>query len=632
MANISKDFAGLAAHTIRRDAKLKRVQSRYEEMSRLQYRLPPPLLDFEWMRPVTTASPYLALKGATNALSNLKDSLEIHPISVLAALQRLGFLGDDESKAAAILANQWETALRWQLQRSGKRGHSFASDAVWSVSVYDEVVGQLIHLPTEFKAKPIGRRQKPALHFGDWSLRIVDPKSVYVTYSDYMVESVLSVNLKTAQQLVDFHGKEATGFIAREIKSDGEGADEPYIEFDRVDHEGRVIWASKGTNIENTIGEVILPHQPWLKDEDGKQVPFLNWIASAGGTTVDQAPEFQRKPLLFPVLMTEAWAVANISGTLMMSAQLAQMAGDATDVFTGPGSDAIEEDWTTPRRRLNLSIGQTYQRLESQGLNQGLREIFDRLEGAIQKATVAEVLLTAQPISGEQAFASYDLQVRQALASLGGIKSVSERFFEQVFERMLLITHYTGGEISGYGAGMAKYTIDSEDINPEAIYLSVELKPDVPADRLQRATAAVQIVDKIPYSPKRLLQMLGETDPEGSLREYKLWRLEMADFEAKLEKLQKELSGEYEQAVLEAAQALHQQMMAEIEAGGPSGPGPAPEGGGNGRVPENVLGGEGFNPATGGLPPAMASPGGTTLEGATGMTRGGGETGVLPGG
>src|SRR3990172_9297176 len=186
-------------------------------MSRLQYRLPPPLLDFEWMRPVTTASPYLALKGATNALSNLKDSLEIHPISVLQALQRLGFLGDDESKAAAILANQWETALRWQLQRSGKRGHSFASDAVWSVSVYDEVVGQLIHLPTEFKAKPIGLREKPALHFGDWGLRIAPVIPTYTTYSDYMLEPVLTVNLKTAQQLVDFHGRKAAGHVAREI-------------------------------------------------------------------------------------------------------------------------------------------------------------------------------------------------------------------------------------------------------------------------------------------------------------------------------------------------------------------------------------------------------------------------------
>ena len=159
--------------------------------------------------------------------------------------------------------------------------------------------------------------------------------------------------------------------------------------------------------------------------------------------------------------------------------------------------------------------------------------------------------------------------------------------------------------------------MDSEEITLEAIFLSVELKPDVPTDRLQRATAAVQIVDKLPYSPQRLLKMLGETDPEGSLREWKLWQLEVTDFQAKLQRLQSELSGQYEQDVLAAAQAMVEQQMAQM---GP------PAAGGNGREPENPLG-EGFNPAAGETPPAMASPAGTTFEGATGMTRGGGEIG-----
>ena len=615
MAKIDKDTSGLALHVIKRDAKLKRVQVMYEEHSRLQYKLPSPLAEFEHIRPVISSSPYLALMGSTRALSNLQDALEIHPITVLGALK--GPV-DDQSKAAAILANQWETALRWQLQRASGRGRPpFSSDAVWSVSVYDEVIARLIHLPTEFKAKSIGKREKSALRFGDWALRIEDVKSAYPTYSEYMLESVLSVNIKTAEQIVNSHG-EAANFIDAEIGDDKEGADELYVEFDLVDSEGRVIWVSKGVNVQNTDGEVILPRQPWLKDLNGDQVPFLPWVAAAGGTSVDQAPEFQRKPILFPVLMTEAWAVANISGTLMMSNQLAQASGDTTDVFVGPGADAIEEDWTTPRRRLNLNIGQTYQRLESSGLDKGFREVFDRLEASIQRATVAEVLVTAQPISGEQAFASYDLQVRQALASLGGTKATAERFFASVFETMLLITHYTGGQITGYGEGLEKYSIDSEDINPEAIYLSVELKPDVPTDRLQRATAAVQIVDKLPYSPQRLLKMLGETDPEGSLREWKLWQLEVTDFQAKLQRLQSELSGQYEQDVLAAAQAMVEQQMAQM---GP------PAAGENGRTPEGALGGQEFNPAAGGTSAAMASPAGTTFEGATGMTRGGGEIG-----
>ena len=597
-----KEFTDTALNIIKRDKNLKAVQAEYERMSRLQYNLPEPLQRWEWIRSVISTAPYDALRGATRALSNLESALNIHPITVIKAID-----ADDESLAAQRLANEWETNLLWQMGRAESRLRSFASDVVWSVGLYDECIAKIIHLPTQFKAAPLSEAEMEAyLMVGDWALEIVDVKTVYPTYSRYGLQSMLSVNRRTARWMVNNYGEKAE-FVIEQSRKDKQDLDDPqntWIEFEYGDHENKLIWANSGNDITNTAGEIILPPQPWLKINDGdSQVPFLPWVAAAGGTSVDAAPEFQRKPILFPVLQAELWATANISETLMMAQQLAT-ASSTTDVFSGPSSEDIEENWEEPRRRINLTAVQEYQQIQDAGMDSGIREVFDRLEAAIQRATVADVLVTAQPISGEQAFASYNLQVQQALASLGDVKDTSQRFFVDFFKKMLLITHYTGSEISGYGDGLEKYTIDSEDINPEAIYLSVELKADVPADRVQRVTAGQVLVREIGYSQEDAMRFLGETDPQGVMKRADRERLRAADLQARIEAQQRKISGQYQEDVMAAAQALVQQQIAQQQAQGqqqqaqPAGAAPA----------ERPVRGQAFNPAQGGTPPVVANP------------------------
>jgi len=342
---------------------------------------------------------------------------------------------------------------------------------------------------------------------------------------------------------------------------------------------------------------------------------------SAGGTSVDYAPEHQLKPLLYPVYQAEQWANANIAATIMMSQQIAA-ASSVTDVVKGPGAEDVEEDWTGPRRRLNLTAFQEYQQIQDAGLDTGLREVFDRLEGAVQRATVAEVLVTAQPISGEQAFAAYNLQVQQALASLGGIRAVGQKFIKKVYETMLLIAYYTGQDIVGYGEGLDKYTIKSEDISPEQIQIKIELRADVPADRVQRVTSASQLAGTMQYPMSRILPMLGETDPEKAIEEWQMEQMENAYFQAKLELMQREYSGQINEEIMAAAQAMVEQMMSQQgqqqQQGPPQqGPGPQPP------MEEGVgPGGQAFNPAQGGLPTAMASPFGAPFEARRGRPRG----------
>ncbi len=621
-----KTIYKIAERMMKADKKLRQSQEAYERMSRLEYELPGELGNFDWIRPMITTAPYDALRGATRSLSNLDERVNVHPVTVLQKGEAIS------SKAVRERANMWEKVLKWEGDLAGRRRGMMRSDIVYSSCLYHEVVGQIVSVDVQNKAKGItGTRFEAAKRFGNWAIRLRDPKTVHVEYSDYMPERVLSVNMRTAQELVDFWGNKK---LEREIKSKPDYAVETFIEFDYVDYDVRFVWAVQSNTESDALNSmeggrsdgcvVLFEPKPWLMDKDGKPVPFLPWICVAGGTSLDPKKEHQRKPIFYPVYRAEMWANANIMNTLRMSEALATM-GEPTQVITGPNSEDVEVDYDAPGGRVNLTQFQSYQQLQKHGLDPKLSESFMSIEDAIKRATVAEILVSGRPMQGTQAYASYNLEVQQAVASLGDYKDLSERFFDSMYESMLLVAHYTGTDLYGYGDGVDEYKIDSEDIDPKRIYLNTELNVDVPADRMQRVTAATQLVSAMPYSPQRAIEMLGDTDPEGALEDYKLWQLEINDFQAKLERMRMEASGQYEQDVMMAAQQIVEQQMQQMQQQAPQEAGmgmpPSMPQGPEGGMPG--VGGQMFNPAQGGMPPAMASPNMNTFEQQNGATRGG---------
>lgn len=635
---------------VKRDKGLRAAQLDYERMSRLQYSLPDPLYQYDWIRPIITTKPYDALRGATRALSNLDERLTVHPISCVPSTGA----SSDAASAAILRANEWETALKFTMEAASQRRAAFRSSIIYSSVLYHEIDGLLIHLPTQFKASGSQSilREKAALRFGDWTVRLCNPQTIHVDYSEFMPERVLSVNVKTAQQLVDFYGKNKARKIWNMIKEDPEAAAEEWVEYDYVDLEDRLVWAVKGKtedNVSDKNGVTLFGPEPWMLDGNGEPVPFLPWVSVAGGTDIDTEPEHQRKPMLYPIRQTEQWAIANITGTILYSKMLAT-ANAPEHIFQGVRPEDIELDHSEPGGRIDLTAQQNYVRVQQYGLDPSIRESFDRLEQSISSATLSEILVSGMPMGGVEAVSGYNLQVQTALASLGDFKELGERFYAQLYEKMLLITHYTGTAIDGYSDKLDRYTIDSEEIFPEMIKISVELTPDVPVDRFQRISSGVQMSNSLPYSPQRILKHLGETDPEGALREWKKWQMELSHFNGLLQRIQKEAANEYEEDVMNAAKGMVEQMMqgmndqAQAQAGGggggtgaESGPLGAPfgemgAGGGemaNPKIPRLLEGvsGESFNPAMSGTPAIMASPS-ATFEGSTGQTRGGQELGL----
>ena len=608
MADLKKQLLSQINTMIANDTNLRKAQFEYERMARLDWKPPAPLGSFAWIRGAASTSPYDALRGAVRAMSNLRPLIKVHPATVLKA----GGEKNDRSREAREMANRWETVFRWHLDHLEKRSSTFLSDIIWSSCLYHEINGQIIHLPTQKKIGGLGgMRGDAAFRIGDFAGKLADPKTVHVRYSPYGVEADLGVTVRTAKQLADF-------WDVREIKAKidrtPDYANELFVEFDFVDYDNRWVYCVEGnleSDFENVKYDLFGP-EPWL----GKKVPFLPWVNVAGGTRVDAAPEHQRRPLLYPVYQTGQWLNDNVMKTILMSVATAEAAAPR-NILKGPGAEDVEVDYGEPGGRINLTQFQEYQRIQQLGLDPQLQAAEAALEAAMRRSTVAEVLVTGQPMGQEQPFAGFNLQVMQALASLGDFKRLGELFLSRWFENMLLTAHYTGSEISGYGENDDHYTIDGEDVDPEAIYIGVELSADVPVDRVQRVTAAMNLAnsENLPVDPHYLLEFLGITDPESAIRMWKRHQFDLADLRGRLKRIEITTSGELEQMAAQMAQGMIAEQMQEAQAGTPENMGGPPgiEG----------VGGPGFDPSQGGMPPAMASPMGNTFENQRGTDRGG---------
>ncbi len=612
-AKVDKKYRELAASMYERDKHIKQDQAHYKRMANLEYTLPENLRKLDWIVPCISTTPNDACRGVTRALSNLEEALDIDPVTVIKAVD-----GDDDEGIEAVRgANLWEKIMQWELGRSAKRKRNLRADVIWDATEQDEVVAQLIHLPTEFKlTKPSPARKRAAMRFGDWAIRLADIQGVYVDYSDYMPERVLCITIRTAQELLNLWGEENLSELVKRVKKEEAHKQELYVEYDMVDHDdGRKVWYHVGERPDMGMdGNYILKPQPWLKvikgEGKGQQVPFLNWICVSGGK--------ERKPLLFAIKKAGLWETTNILKTIVMSKAIATAAAPEHIVY-GPGMEDFAVNYTVPGGVISLPTKTLhgYDKAPDSRLDPQLTEGVDRSEAAMSRASVSEVLVTAQPISGEQAYASYNLQVQQALASIGNIKELGERFFEQLNETMLLIAHFTGQNIESYMGGSKKYIIDSEAIDPDSIQLHVELKTDVPIDRLARINAASQLAGSdIPYSFKQILKDLGDADPEGTYREWTKEQFDKADIAGRLEFIQAQQSGKIMELAQQMAQQLHEQMMqqqAEVAKQQEKDQNQNPENVLKTRGVDNIEG-QGFNPAAGGTPPAMAAEGGVNRE------------------
>jgi len=567
-------YQELAERMIKDDEMRDLANRRYDDMDHVHWIPDAKLQKLWWFRSSPSTDPHDAISAGVRVLSALDEKVTLQPLAA-----------NPETKKTA---NERERVLKWVMAQVNKRRQGTVQrSVVRSALKYDEVVAQVIDLDYQIKNKEaLGaktKREKVARRYGRFLVNTYHPNEVHVQYSNMMPEAVLLVQEKKAIDVMREYGDAAS-----ELKKKAED-NANVILYEYWDYDDHVVWTTdKQGGGENEI--VRAEHE----------LPFLPWVARVGGDIMESKQEHRRRPLLYAVAQSREWETQNVVKSLRVSEVIGNFAS-AKLAEEGPmpvDSRTTEVDAGDLGIVADVTPGNTLRPLPQNTMDPALREVDDMISGAISKSTVAAVLQGADIPAGT-AFATLNLATQTAVGSLKPAKELAEHALADIYSMFMMWAEFTGIDIIGYGKSKdnmgQEYAIKADEIDPEKIYLNVELKPDVPLDRMQRANTAMMMVQSGIYSKERALDEMGVSDPEQVMKEVIFDQL-----------LQAQLANIIQMQQMEAQMAVQQQqqqqqmgmeMMQQQLAGAP--------------------GGNGFNPEMGGLPPQMAAPG-ATREGVTG--------------
>ena len=575
-------YQELAEKMIKDDEQRDINNRRYDDMDHVAWEPDKKLRDLWWFRSAPSTDPHDAINSGVRVLSALDEKVTLQPLA-----------NNVETKQKA---NQNERVLRWTMaQVNNRRQGTVQRSVVRSALKYDEVVAQVIDLDYQIKNKEAfggdAKREKAARRYGRFVVNTYHPNDVHVQHSNMMPEAVLLVQERKAKDVMREYGKPADGL------KDAAENDEDVILNDYMDYDDHVVW----TTDKQGGGEDEL-----MREEHN--MPFLPWVARVGGDIMESQQEHRRRPLLYAVNQSREWETQNVVKSLLVSEVIAY-AGSPRYKEEGPmpvDARTTEVDAGDIGMTAHVTPGDELTPMQPPSLDPNLQYVDQMISGAISKSTVANVLQGGDVASGT-AFATLNLATQTAVGALKPAKELSEHALADIFTLFLLFAEYTENDIIGYSTGKAdngqEYVIEHDEIDPSGIYIRVELKPDVPLDRQQRANTASMMVQQGIYSKGRALDEMGVSDPEQVQKEIyfdmlldakitNLIQMEQAQAQMALQ-----MEAQQAQMAVQQQQAQGQEAIQQQLAGAP--------------------GGQGFDPNMGGLPPQQAAPG-ATREGVTG--------------
>ncbi len=571
---------------------LRKMQLQTDKIARLDWSLPSGM-DAEWIREVKTTAPNDAIRAAVQVLSGLEERIKIDPFTIP------GDLGE----FSRDIANQWEMALKWQMDKAVRRRAILRQDVVRSAVMYDEIVGQVVHLPTQIKAiKKLGgnpNRQEASLRYGDFVINLRNPKNVYTRYSDYMLESVLYITNKKINDLQLFwNNPELEAMIEKDE------APEDWIYCDWSSYDKHVIFAVPGLTLDSLVDPEKTDEAIMFMDEEWKY-DFLPWACVVGGSQLEVEPHHSRFPLLYGVWKADQFVNTNIIGSLQISEAISEAARPKVKK-SGIRPESVTSDHGEPAGEYLVPAGHDVEAMPQMGLDPALREAYDRFVFEMNQSTLPRVLINAEA-GPEETFSGFNLRVQQAMASLTPYKFLSERWFEEAYRTMLNWGKVSKMGIKGYDENRFEYEIAAEDIDPRRIYLKVELQQDVPIDRQARVQTAIQISTNLKLPTRDVLEQLGETNPDEKIKQWTFEQFDMAYLQGVLQKISFDSANTIQQIVTQVQQQAQQEMAALAQQQAAQ-----QQGGEGGETPPGVA------PSEGGLPIDQTEPGATSPAQATG--------------
>ena len=541
----------------------------------------------DWMHTVSSSDLHDALRSGSQILSATAPKVRYYPLS------------DTEPNKAK--ATKIERSLSWQYAQASRRAQSgnLTQGFAFNALAYANIAAQVVYLPYQQEAiarwNGSKKQRTAAERHGKFAIMLRNPRNVYPSYSDYMLEEVMYNKLYDITGFKGVFGNEWLSKLEDKWKAQRQKGHFKYIHvYDFMDHENRYIWAKP-------VGEDKEIHHDYVKNtvvlvNEKHGLPFLPWVVRSKGMDWFDEPEDKLNPLLYPLYKSGHWDTQNVILTLLVSKVISYAFAPviATETHSGEG---VEIDYKEPATQAALRTGERLHQLAPPQLDRGQTEILDRITGMIGKESVAQILQNPE-IKADVPFSAMNLIYQLGANTLQPYKKLAEDAIAEAMTQMLYWLDFRDDKIISFGTerGMEgeQLVIGKGDFDPDNIYIDVKLEAKIPAEEVAKANAAALKVERLNYPLARALEDMGVTDPDVAIQE---WEAEQRRFT----ELQIELQQRQQQAAMMMQQAVQQVQQAQM-----------------GQTQQ-----QGFNPAMGGTPPAQAAPE-MTRERVTGRVRGGG--------
>jgi hypothetical protein len=517
-------------------------------------------------------------------------------------------------------ANNNEKNLRWQFMLCDNRVETeITRDAMESSLRYSKCCLQIIHLPTHFRA--IGksleeiedvatkeimqnaneRRMKAAMRLGKFLVIARNPKSVHHRYSEIGLECVLLEQTMTAEDIVNTWGDIAKQHFDTDEEEWGE-KEYTYYDFTSYFQRSIAIGSAHGGPQDAKV----------IFDEENK-VPFLSWAIRGGGSGIEDDPKYRYTPFLNNVYTSGSWERLNILFTISMTETLYYRFYPRFKDRTvdGRGVDVDQRD-----QAVHLRHNEEFDVVNPPPLDPNVMEMALQARGAIDAQTRIRVLQNPD-FPSNFAFATINALLKTALNGLVPWRKLTEKTFSDMYRIMLLWVAFTGDPLIAHGTERGdwgeQYMIEfslidptRRDFDPDYLYITTSLEPDLPVDKVEQVNVGSMLYNQLDFPLEYIMQELGIDDPQTLIRirfqeeairnEWgNIMKMSAAAADAKIQAMMMQVQGAM-------------QASASPQGGGP--PGPPPQGMPGPPALQNAQG-PGFDTAQGGIPPAMAYPGGT---------------------
>ncbi|MFA6213494.1 MAG: hypothetical protein WC714_28920 [Candidatus Obscuribacterales bacterium] len=574
----------------------------YDDMVNMVYEFPDGLANrkdlVEWIDPGAHDSE----KIAVNIYDTFNPKWEITP------------RGPDDKDNAEKL-ERW---VEWQMMRANTHGETEPfRKSMTHCFRYAMTAMQLDYLPYWLpkNKKDWSKTQKASMEGGPFCVTVHEPSTVHYEMGSYGLRWVGTISYVPAASVIDHwssyankktdEGKKITSAIKR-VEDILDEDEEAYVTLvDYTDHEKRYVacWHTTMDTVDFDIFDDEAKTQVDVIDiiNGENKLPFINWVVSVGASD----------SLLSTLHKGGLWANRNLSETLKRTAAYS-LAFAPKFIKSGMDGD-VEIDYTGENTVISTPPGTNLAPIPAIPLDPMWNELSAQ-DGAIASATTSTQNLTNMGGGSNVQYATINAIIQVNMTQLTSYKRTEEKALTELGRLCFKWIKFSGGTEKAYRKASAspekiqgeQIDVGPEDFDEDTLFVSAELLPNTPTDKMSIMNIIAQLVDRqapIPWSEH--LEKLGYKNPEAMKDRWtddQMFMFALKNFSQQQDAALQLQMREAEAKIAEKARVAAVQNSPMSQEANPQNQAKGMP------TPPVIPGGQSNNPAQGGASPAMSAP------------------------